>query len=415
MRMPESDLKTLMPLLIREWRRFLKLAGPEDVLQTREFRSVVEAVKSLCQKRPADSRELKAAKLLYFWPLHYQQGLALINELPKKPQRVLDYTGGCAPFSFAALKQGAKEAVAVGGDAEQLKLGANICGRYGYPVSIRKWGEPVEGKFDLIIVSHTLKERFPEMGSRAGEFLYSLFEKLTPEGFLMVAESSETAINRQLLAVRDELVEKGVAVQAPCVWRGACPALKTEKSPCYAQREMEIPELIAEIHRAGRINLRSLKMSYFIFRHPESGWPALPEEPLYRVISPPVESRWGRSFYLCGTDGKKRLGTRLQKHPKEMRAFEYLKRGELIAVEEPLRHGNGLDLVEGSRLKVVAPLNKPLPDSQAVHEEPVGGEKAEQRAGGKRPGGAPQRAEKAPEKRNETAADADGSDVDAGE
>ena len=36
-----------MPLLIGVWRRFHKLGGPADVLQTREFRSVVQAVQTM--------------------------------------------------------------------------------------------------------------------------------------------------------------------------------------------------------------------------------------------------------------------------------------------------------------------------------------------------------------------------------
>ena len=34
-KMPDPDLETVMPLLIGVWRRFTKLGGPSDVLQTR--------------------------------------------------------------------------------------------------------------------------------------------------------------------------------------------------------------------------------------------------------------------------------------------------------------------------------------------------------------------------------------------
>ena len=44
------DLDILAPLLISQWRKLHKIAGgPPDVLQTREFRGVVAAVKKLLE------------------------------------------------------------------------------------------------------------------------------------------------------------------------------------------------------------------------------------------------------------------------------------------------------------------------------------------------------------------------------
>ena len=80
-----------MPILIWVWRRFHKESGPPDVLQTREFRRVVEAVKAMkTEPDPFQNRDLLGAYLLYYWVLHYQQALSLIGELPHTPKRVLD-------------------------------------------------------------------------------------------------------------------------------------------------------------------------------------------------------------------------------------------------------------------------------------------------------------------------------------
>lgn len=59
---------------------------------------------------------------------------------------------------------------------------------------------------------------------------------------------------------------------------------------------------------------------------------------------------------------KKNLGTHLTKHPLESKAFEYLKRGELISIDQALEKGNLFDIVVGTRIKVEAALNKPLPE-----------------------------------------------------
>lgn len=377
-------MDALMPILIGVWRRFHKESGPPDVLQTREFRKVVSSVKSLMQafdgKESLIGRDyfanpdLLGAYILYNWGVHYQQALSLIGELPHTPRRVLDICSGAGPMALAALRHGASEVIALDQNQTALTLGAEICGRYGMPLTIRRWSclkepIPVDGKFDLIILGHCLEELFSkEEKEKEHQFLLFLLKKLTPQGFLLIVSNSYLESNRRVLEVRDRLVKEGVPVQAPCVFQGECPALKTAKSPCYAQREFEKPYLMKEIQRAAEINLGSLKMTYLIFRSPESSWPKLQQQKAYRVISPPVESFQGTRYYLCGTDGKKSLHSHFKEHPKELKAFEYLKRGELITVEGALEKQNFLDLVEGSKLFVIAPCGKPVPEEKDEDE-----------------------------------------------
>jgi SAM-dependent methyltransferase len=377
-----TDLEVIMPLLINIWRRFKKENGPGDKLQTREFRSVVAAIqklkKGLSEEMDligidyfADS-DILGAYLLYNWVIHYQEGLSVIGELPITPRRVLDVCSGPAPFAFAALRHGATEVYATDRNMTALELGAEVCGRYGMTLTKRSWNchkepLPISGTFDLITVGHCLEELFPPTTKGWVEkqhlFLNGLLQKLSPTGFLILVESSFGESNRRLLQLRDRFVNDGIAIQAPCVWKGQCPALQTANSPCYAQREMEKPYLISEIQRASSINLGSLKMSYLITRSPHSQWPKLPEKPLYRIISPPFESHQGTAYYLCGTSGKKRLATHLTVHPKESRAFEYLKRGELISIENALEQGNSLEIIEGTNLIVESACGKPIPEN----------------------------------------------------
>lgn len=376
---PHADLETLTPILMGIWRRFHKLSGPPDVLQTREFRSVVEAIKaletkflngqSLIGQDYFNDRDLLGAYLLYQWVIHYQQGLSTIAELPITPRRVLDVCSGPSPLGFAALRHGAQEVIAIDQNAEALKLGGEVAGRYGLPLTVRKWNAlkqpiPVEGQFDLILVGHCLEELFPptKKGWQQEQhlFLRNLIERLNPDGHLLILENSFGESNRRVLQLRDQLVGEGVPVQAPCIWRGECPALKVNNSPCYAQREFEKSYLIKQLQRAAAINLGSLKMSYVIFRNPAAGWPETGEQKLYRVISPPIDSTEGKRFYLCGTDGKKQLSSQLKEHPIEARAFDYLSRGELISFSNVLENQNSIRLIEGSQVHVEAACGKPL-------------------------------------------------------
>lgn len=384
-KIPNLDLDTIIPLLIGVWRRFHKLSGPPDVLQTREFRSVVQAVQRLQKgletgneligQNYFEQPDLLGAYLLYQWVVHYQQGLSLMNELPIVPGRVLDLASGPGPFAFAASRKGAREVVAIDQNPTALKLASEVSGRYGYPLTIRKhsllkFPLPVEGKFDLIILGYCLEELFPDSHKWWKEaqkkWIRSLLPYLSSHGMFLFVESSLQHSNHRLLALRDELVHEGFPLQAPCVWKGECPALMT-KNLCYAQRDFEKPTLIKEIQRAAQINLSSLKMSYLILRNPEAGWPDLPSHPLYRIISPPIETHTGKRFHLCGTDGKKDLGSHLQESTPENKAFDYLKRGELISIENPLVKGDHYDIVLGTRIKIEAALNKPIPEVSAEY------------------------------------------------
>ena len=368
-----------MPLLIGAWRRMHKESGPSDKLQTREFRGVVAAVKTLQEGLESKKTfagqdyfskpDLLGAYLLYQWVVHYQQGLSLLGELPETPRRVLDICSGPAPFAFAALRHGAREVFATDKNKGALEIGAEVCGRYGLPLAVRQWDclaqpFPIEGKFDLIILGHCLEELFPDTAKgwqdKQQQFVESLLHRLTPHGHLLLVEGSYLDSNRRILQLRDHLVQKNIPIQAPCVWRGECPALKANNSPCYAQREFVKPYLVKEIQRGAQINLSSLKMTYIIFRSPQAQWPELPQKSLYRIISPPVESFHGKRFYLCGTDGKKNLGTHLHEHPIESRAFEYLRRGELISIEGAIEKQHALDIVEGTKVSIEAACGKPL-------------------------------------------------------
>lgn len=401
-RSPALDLETIQPLLINLWRRFHKEAGPGDRLQTREFRRVVEVLKQFQHKEPKNNkieskkndskkndsksapqeyfadREFLAAYLLYPWVLHYQEAMSLLGELPKTPKRVLDVCSGPAPFAFAALRHGANEVFATDRNVAALELGAEVCGRYGMPLTIRRWDclkdpMPIDGDFDLITLGHSLGDLFPTTTTnwqeKQSHLIHYLLGRLKPTGFLLLVESSFPEDNRRLLEIRDQLVAKEISIQAPCIWQGECPALKTPNSPCYAQREMAKPFLLKEIQRASDINLSSLKMTYLLIRSPKAARLPPAEAKLYRVISPPVETYQGKRYYLCGTDGKKALGSHLKMHPTDSRAFEYLRRGELIEIIAPLEQGQALDIVEGTQLIVRAACGKPAPTLEKEDEE----------------------------------------------
>lgn len=371
---PSADFDQLIPLIINVWRKLHKIkGGPSDKLQTREFRGVIEAIDALQKLKDHSqdyfkSKKLLGGYLLYSSLLHYAQALTLLSEIPHPFSKVLDLGSGSAPLALASLKHGASEVYALDRNQEALKLGAEICGKMGYPLTIRPWELEselsVEGQFDLIMIGHALYEFFP-VGSpnwlaKQQKLIQQLLKKLTPQGHLLLIEDSWPAANLPFLQLRDRLVSEGVKIQAPCIWQGNCPALQHSKSPCFAQRPFEKPYLIGELQRAAKINLSSLKMSYLLLRA-DAKAPLSPYEHLYRVVSPPVPTVRGKCYHLCGTGGKKSLISSFETHPEEARAFDYLKRGELIEIKGALENNEHFQVTQETEITLRAALGKPLP------------------------------------------------------
>lgn len=362
-KMPSVDEETLIPLLVAVWRRIHKLPGPADRLQTREFRGVVEALRIMQTGEQVDLSEKKflGASLLYYWWVRYQEGLSLLQEVPSSFHTVLDVASGLGPFAFAALKHGAGDVLAVDQNGQSLSLAKEIAGKYGF-VLRTLMQDPCrsipKGSFDLILAAHCQEQLFPGSIEERVDWIESLATRLTPSGHLLLVEGSLPKTNFPFLELRDRLVARGFPIQAPCVWQGACPAKQSE-TPCYAQREFVKPYLIQELQRGAEIRLGSLKMSYLLIKAKTATWPATPHPPLYRVISPPLEGLFGRHFYLCGTDGKKSLSSSFPETPAQAKAFDFLKRGELLSVENALERGNRLELSEESCITIKAALGKP--------------------------------------------------------
>ncbi|GAB4231817.1 MAG: hypothetical protein Tsb0021_10390 [Chlamydiales bacterium] len=366
----KAESNEIMPLLVKVWRRLRKLSGPTDRLQTREFRNVAAALKKRKTGEILSEDAALDVSLLYDWIIYYQQALSIFGELPKRPKRVLDLSGGLAYFSFAALRHDVDDVVLMSMDHRQMQIGAEICGFYGYTLATQGIPNlssqlPYEGKADVICLGHCLYKRFGNISdfTEVVGYLKGLLTYLSPKGCVVIIEPSEAHYNTWVLQLRDQLVSEGFPIQAPCVWKGKCPALQA-KNHCYAQREFEKPYIIQELQRASDIFLNSLKMSYLILRHPDFDWPSLPPRAYYRIISPPFESIRGKTYYLCGVKGKKKLSSSVNDHPKSLRPFDYVKRGELVEIKNAFETEYNFELKEESELEIAAALGKPIPEME---------------------------------------------------
>jgi len=387
-----------MPRLLAAWRRGRKAPGrgprpAADRLSPRELSEVAGAVERLSHgltrerrlagARYLDDERLLGAYLLFYWPVSYLQARGVLSELPRRPRTVLDLGSGPGPLAFAALDAGAAEVTACDrakGALSAARELARLAHLAGTPLSTREWnptqGRPLAevtgGKApDLILMGHVLNELWksptidgePAQDEKRAALLERALAALAPGGSLVVIEPALRDTSRALLRVRDLLVARGAAVRAPCLFRGACPALVKESDWCHAERPIDPPPLVAQIGKAAGLRKEAVKMSYLVLAAPGEPWAEPPPGRVFRVVSEPLAGKGRRRYMACGPDG--RLGLALQKkHVGEAnRAFERLLRGDVIEVSGVEPRGDGLALGPDSVVRVIAAAGRPVPSA----------------------------------------------------
>lgn len=199
--------------------------------------------------------------------------------------------------------------------------------------------------FNLICVGNLLNELFagqPDRIERRREFITTIaFAALKEDGFLILLEPALRETSRELLFLRDQLMQKaGLHVYAPCVREQPCPAVADgcEADWCHEDRLWGPPGYLSKIDRLVGIRKTSLKYSYLVLsRRKISLRDAVPWEKsvgengdLWRVVSERIEEK-GKSFcFLCGEKGRQRV-TRLDKNRSEgNRNFKQADRGQVV-------------------------------------------------------------------------------------
>ena len=230
---------------------------------------------------------------------------------------------------------------------------------------------------DAILMGHVLNELWKGEGQaeKRAALLTQALALLASGGSLVIIEPALRDTSRALLEVRDLLVAKGAAVRAPCLWRGACPALTKPSDWCHAERPIAPPPLVAQIGKAAGLRKEAVKMSYLVLAPPGEPWAELPAAGapgdgsastgrIFRIVSEPLAGK-GRLRYMgCGPEG--RLGLALQeKHLGDgNRRFEALLRGDVISLEGAEPKGDGIGLGAGSTVRLLAAAGQPVPRPQ---------------------------------------------------
>lgn len=319
-----------------------------------------------------DDPEMLRAYLEYYWPVSRAQALRAIDvgSLPRVFRRVIDVGSGPGPVAAAFIDRGAEAVMLIDQSRRALDLalrelpqrcalGSSPRGKVASlatavadiaspdPARIPLWGQA-----DCVSFGHSINELWadlPDRVARRAGLLERYAESLADGGFVLVIEPALLATSRDLLAVRNLLVEREWRVIAPCCGRSdlPCPALAAgDQQTCHDEIEWTPPPAVASLARSQGLDKESLKMTWFLFAPPKTvaAFPDdMPENRgTYRVVSDPMLNKGGRVRRLvCGADGRFPLSV-AQGHPDETRSgFSLLKRGDEIFVDGPEPRENG--------------------------------------------------------------------------
>ena len=319
--------------------------------------------RQLAGARYMDDPKLLGAYLLFYWPVSYAQARATLSELTTRPRAVLDLGSGPGPMAFAAMDAGASTVTAADRSKPALDLARTLATEAGEGIATREWSpeKPLpDGKFDVITMGHVVNELFNGQIAPRAQLLEKILERVNANGSLVVVEPALRETSRALLQVRDVLVERGYAIRAPCLFRGACPALIKESDWCHAERQWRMPKLVEDLARGAGLHKESLKMSYLIVAPKGEAWAPVPEGTLFRVVSEQLPGKGRTRFMGCGPDG--RVGLAMQeKHENEKnRLFFKAQRGDVLRISNTEERGDGRALNETSTVEIIANAGKPV-------------------------------------------------------
>ena len=390
-----TDLERWIPRLLAGWRALRREPPrddrrgprrdprpPPDQLLPDELREVSAAVQRLSQGLTRDRRlagaryldddRLLGAYLLFYWPISDLQARGVLSELPRRPRSVLDLGSGPAPVALAALDAGAAEVLAADRSTRALAVARTLAVEAGEPIAVREWDPQRRGdlaglshgrSFDLVTLGHVVNELFQGEGAatRRAALLEEALGLVAPGGSLVVIEPALRDTSRALLEVRDLLVARGIAVRAPCLFRGGCPALVRPTDWCHAERPIDPPPLVDEIGRRAGLRKESVKMSYLVLAPKGEGWREPPPGRIFRIVSEPLPSK-GRLRYMgCGPEGRMGLALQEKDVTPRNRSFEKLLRGDMVEITGVEPRGDGLRLSAESDVRIVAGAGRPVP------------------------------------------------------
>lgn len=292
-----------------------------------------------------------------------------VRALPKRPAwRVLDVGAGLGAMAFGVAHAAKRhnlceslDVVAIDHDprsmawmsafAQQIEKNEELRNEFvPTRVSVRSLNvatDPLQslGEFDLIVCGFVLNELFEnDDKARAVEqrvlLLQRLAATLAHDGTLLILEPALKHTSRNLQRVRDQIsASNELNVFAPCLRKGPCPMLTSERDWCHESIPYALPERAALLARAAGLRYEGLSFSYLTLRRDgqrlRNTW-SIPDGRMpFRTVSDPLPSKGKHELFGCGDAGRVRLTLLTRDETDANHAFVNSHRGDIFEIDTP--------------------------------------------------------------------------------
>jgi SAM-dependent methyltransferase len=367
----QSELAIWFPRLIQLWRRQSGYQERRPFLAPPEIQRLARGLRMLShgltreRKLPGQdyfkNPDLLGAYLLFYWPVSYAQARYILKTHSIRPGSVLELGSGAGPISAACADFSKPGIVLADRNPLILKLAQDLAKQKNLKSQTLVWNpvKPLPAglpKFDLITFQHVLNELWPDDPDRIHKRLRlvkSVFNHLTPSGRLLLIEPASMAPSRDLLLLRNLLLEEGLSMEAPCLFSGACPASEKTNDVCHMDFKWSPPAFLKTAIKLAGFQKKELKMTYYVFR--TQAVPVSQNQEIFRIVSDKMLSKNGKiRFIACHHEGRISLSL----HPSEAnqvnQAFLNLKRGDLIRITDSEKTENGFKLHTDSTVRILS-------------------------------------------------------------
>lgn len=268
---------------------------------------------------PWKEKWVQAAQLAYYFPLNYLRCQAVVDEA-KRVRFFTDIKSFCEIGSgLGALTSHLDEnigngfCVEISNEANQLHKKIFSDAKYDFKNNDAKNDRPV----DLVAFSYVLTE-LSKIPSAA----------LNAEALLIIEPSTQED-GRNLMQVRQDLINRGFHIWGPCTHQGKCPLLtQSKKDWCHDRIHLKMPEWFLNIERHLKFKNRTVTFSYLLARKTA---PAAIKLTNARAVGDMLEERGKTKVMICRSEAREFLSW-LHKDKMDVD----IHRGDLLDIDFPV-------------------------------------------------------------------------------
>ncbi len=237
----EPEIKRLFAAKKWQWQ---SKSLAEDVLQLSDY-----YIHNPAGATPWEKEWAQRAALVYFWPLNTLRLQKIKEELTGQNffdglKQMVDYGAGTGTASWLFQDQFSKQQL-----VERSSVPQNWFPQFSWT------DKAVANSETLTVFSYSLTEvdQIPDWS-------------LNSEALLIIEPSTQQD-GRKLLELRDQLIQKGYYIWAPCPHQGACPLLTQSKNDwCHDRVHIDRPEWFVDIEKYLPMKNQTLTFSYVAAR-----------------------------------------------------------------------------------------------------------------------------------------------------